>query len=510
MLRFAAILGFMLMLTGVTAGQAAESRACSDADWEALVSLEDEYYELLKRSLYLRSEEKLIEAARAHVEWRDELLPRLPDCREAHELGIAMVQMLGDGIVTSVYESFFGVSQSENPLTPALKEGSTRIYLLYLREAEADAAATGAAAVDGQFCSLHDTGADYDLNAGYGELLGILETVNSVQTLLELAAAQVAWRAQLLRQLSICSEVYDTAYMLSHLTSDLVAYISFLGVGIDADSIPYLDAITSAQSALQDFYHAQAIQQVPEHVSPLRVNLPACGAEALAGISRGKHSYMDLIFKMNEGVYSNAELISYAEAMLAWRDSYLPTVPACEEAVAAALLETWLAADFIGETVLQWARVPASDNLYAEWRATSNARLSDLAATIQSADATAAPETTKSLPACDAEQLDAVFGYMLTNIRNLSENADAISNAGGLIGYGAHQKMWRSLVWPNLLMCSESIALAMLMNQHAIDAGSYHALRLVGVDDASNPFLERLKTYEDHYAELAAAAGRDL
>ena len=94
----------------------------------------------------------------------------------------------------------------------------------------------------------------------------------------------------------------------------------------------------------------------------MSVNLPPCGRDALEGMERGKEPYVELVFQMNKGVYSNAELIGYAETMLAWRGDYLPEAPPCKEAVAVALMESWLTGDFIADTVAMWIGAPAQDN----------------------------------------------------------------------------------------------------------------------------------------------------
>ena len=230
-------------------------------------ALRDEYYALLESSVFLRDTDKLLDAAKAHVQWRSELLPRLPNCREAHEIGIAMVQMIGDGVLTSVFEEFFAVPRAENPLTPALQDGSTRIYLLYLREKDAEDRATGPSIDADALCSVSDTGADYQLLTGYVDLIEARQNARTVGDLLDLAAIQVAWRAQMWRQLQACSEVYDVVYALSHLMSDLIALPALLGAGVDLESNPYLEAITAAQTSLQDFFSAQSLQQGPEQVS---------------------------------------------------------------------------------------------------------------------------------------------------------------------------------------------------------------------------------------------------
>ena len=510
MIKLALILGILVLVTGVPAAQHASLSSCRDTDWEVLVGIEDEYYALLKRSVFLRDTDKLLDAAEAHVHWRRELLPRLPNCREAHEIGIAMVQMIGDGILTSVFEEYFAVSRADNPLTPALEDGSTRIYLLYLREEEADESATKPAIDAGALCSVYETGADYQLLSGYVEMIDAQQNARSVRDLLDLAAIQVAWRAQMWRQLHACGEVFDIVYAMSHLMSDLIALPALLGAGVDLESNPYLDPIRAAQTSLQDFLSSQSLLQGPEQVPPLSVNLPPCGQDTLDGMERGKGPYVELVFQMNKGVFSNEQLIGYAEAMLAWRDDYLPEAPPCQEAVAVALMESWLAGDFISDTVAMWIGVPAQDNSFAEHRAANNARLTALVGDIRAADHAAAPVSThESLPACDEAQLDEVFGNMLKTLRSLSKNASMIADAGSLLSYGYYQEFWRMDVWRRLPACSEAFEMAILMNEFASDAVSYHALRYVKVSDEDNPFWETLGRQLERFEELAAASGRN-
>ncbi len=510
MYRIALILGMLILVAGLPAAQEAGFSSCSDTDWEVLDGIEDEYYALLENTVHLRDTDKLLDAAKAHVQWRSELLTRLPNCREAHEIGMAMVQMIGDGILTSVFDEFFAVSRAENPLTPALQDGSTRIYLLYLRDAEADGSATGPAIDADALCSVSETGADYQLLAGYVELIEARQNASTVGDLLDLAAIQVAWRAQLWRQLHACRETFDVVYALSHLMNDLIALPALLGAGLDLESNPYLEAIKDAQTLLQDHFNALSLQQGPEQVPPLSVNLPPCGQDTLEGMERGKEPYVELVWQMNKGVYSNEELIGYAEAMLAWRDDNLPEAPPCQEAVAVALMESWLTADFVADTVAMWIGVPAQDNYFAEHRATNNARLTALVRDIRSADhATAAVSTPESLPACDETQLDEVFDNMLKTVRSLSKNSAMIDDAGSLLSYGHYQAFWRIDVWRRLPACSEAFEMAMLMNEFASDAVSYHALRFVNVSDEDNPFWASLGRQLERFEELAAASGRD-
>ena len=173
-------------------------------------------------------------------------------------------------------------------------------------------------------CSLFETGADFDLTAGYEDLYEALTIVATMEGLLRLSVSQVAWRVQLWRQLPACAEHYNIAYLLSHLTSDLVAVIALVNAGVDHELNPYLESISESQSALQDFFSEQTLRQGPQNVPTLKLTLPACGVDELDGIGRGQDSYVDLVFQMNTGVYSNQELTAFAEAMLAWRDDYLP------------------------------------------------------------------------------------------------------------------------------------------------------------------------------------------
>ena len=253
MFRLLLILGVLVLATSLPAAQHASISSCRDADWDALIGIEDEYYTLLKSSVFLRDTDKLLDAAKAHVQWRSELPPRLPNCREAHEIGVAMVQMIGDGILTSVFEEFFAVSRAENPLTPALEDGSTRIYLLYLREEEAAESASRPAIEADALCSLSETGADYQLLSGYVDMIDMQQNARSVRDLLDLAALQVAWRAQMWRQLHACGEVFDVVYAMSQLMSDLIALPALLGAGVDLESNPYLDAIKAAQALASGF-----------------------------------------------------------------------------------------------------------------------------------------------------------------------------------------------------------------------------------------------------------------
>ena len=501
----------LLFITGLAQAQSSDPPLCSEADWEKLVGLEDDYYALLNRSFLMRDLDTLIEVANTYVQWRAELLPQLPNCHEAREIGILMVQMVGDGVLTSILEKFMGVPAEENPFIPSVKEGSTRIYELYLREEAAEEAATETSTDEEVLCSLFETGADFDLTAGYADLLDAVHNAGTMEDFLQTGASQVEWRGHLWRQLPVCAAVFDTAYLLSHLTSDLLALIALVSAGVDIDSNPYLESISSSESALTEFFNERSHQQAPEHVAALKLTLPPCGTDVLESIPIEKDSYLDLVFQMNAGVYSVDELTAFAEAMLAWRDNYLPKVPPCEEAVAIALMETWLAGDFISDTVAMWIGVPAEDNAFAKQRSKDNVRLTDLAMDLRSADASATPATTAvMLPACDEAQLDEVFGNLLTNFQNLTQNAASISDASSFLSYAYYQAFWRLFVWEHLPPCSEAFAMAMLMNEYATDAVSYHAFRFINVADEVNPFRDKLGHLLERFDELTAASGRDL
>ena len=500
----------MLMLSASYA-QGADLRLCGETEWETLRELEDEYYPLINRVFSLSSLDSLTRFAARHVGWRAELLPRLPDCREAREIGILMAQMVGDAVVSAAMERFLGLPPADNPLTPAVTSGSERLYLLFLLEPDTQKPATEAPADEDILCSLMETGAHYDLTAGYNDLLEAAGNVATMEDLVGLSAVQVAWRARLWRQLPACADVFDTVYLLSYATSDLVALVALNGIGVDPESNPYFGAFSSSQAALQDFFNERTMRSRDEDIAPLDVSLPPCGRDVLENMGSGKQTYMDLVFQMNEGVYSNEELTAYAEAMLAWRDDHLPIVPPCKEAVAVALLESWLTGDFIADTVAMWIGVPAQDNFFAEDRGANNVRLTALVMDLRSAGDSAAPASTpESLPACDDAQLDEVFGNMLKTMRSLSKNAALIDDVSSFLSYGHYQAFWRLNTWHRLPVCSEAFAMAMLMNEFASDALSYHALRTVNVNDEDNPFWDTLGQQLERFEELAAASGRDF
>ena len=423
-----------------------------------------------------------------------------------------MVQMVGDGVVTSAFEKFIGVSADDNPVIPSVKEGAARLYELSLRETDAGDPVTETSTDEEVLCSLFETGADFDLTAGYEDLYEALTNVATMEGLMRLSVSQVAWRVQLWRQLPACAEHYDIAYLLSHLTSDLVAVIALVNAGVDHELNPYLESISESQSALQDFFSEQTLRQGPQNVPTLKLTLPACGVDELDGIGRGQDSYVDLVFQMNTGVYSNQELTAFAEAMLAWRDDYLPKVPPCEEAVAVAMLESWLTGDFISDTVTMWIGVPAEDNFYAEQRGANNVRLTERGMALSAADASAAPATTTDmLHACDEAQLDEVFGnaaYQLPKPdaeRRLHQRCQQFPQLRLLSAVLATIRMGT----PAALQRS-AYAMPMLMNEYATDAVSYHALRFVNVDDEDNPFWDKLGHLLERFDELTAASGRDL
>ena len=511
MSKLLALSVMLLLIIGLSQAQDGDPPPCNEDEWDTLADLEGDYYALLNRSFQLRDLDTLIEVANTYVQWRAELLPQLPECREAREIGILMVQMVGDGVLTSALEKFMGVPAEENPFTPSVKEGSTRIYELYLREEAAEEAATETSTDEEVLCSIFGTGADYDLTAGYADLLDAVQNFATMEDFLQIGTSQVAWRGHLWHQLPVCAAVFDTAYLLSHLTSDLLALIALVAAGVDIDSNPYLESISSSQSALTEFFNEQSLQQGPGHVATMKLTLPPCGTDVLESIPIEKDSYLDLVFQMNKGVYSVDELSAFVEAMLAWRDNYLPKVPPCEEAVAIALMETWLAGDFISDTVAMWIGVPAEDNAFAQQRGTNNARLTNLAMALRSADASARTATTAArLPACDEAQLDEVFDKMLTNFQNLSKNAASISDASGFLSYAFYQAFWRQFVWEHLPPCSEAFALAMLMNEYAMDAVSYHAIRFIHAADEDNPYWDKLGHLLERFDELVAASGREL
>ena len=504
------VLVFLVSFCPLVQAQDSALPPCSEAEWEALANLHDDYRALIGRLSKRNDLASLVAFVQSQIQWRDALYPALPPCRESHELGILMVQTLGDKVTTLALERIAGVSTDDNPVAEALAAGIARVDA-YFSSVDDDAASGSRATRDEDIlCSFIDGYSDFDLNAGWRRIADTAANAEGYADFVSVAELQLAWRDHLWEQLPVCWEVFEVTYRFNQVTSDYVVGLALYQAGLTKADNPYETSIEESLDRIIQLLNAY-MESNPDDGLVLEFNLPACGKDALETITLEPKAYLNLWIEMSGGLQSLEDIVAWSETMLTWRETFMPAVPRCRETIELALVKTWILGDSIPSLVADAMGFKGDDNWYERELSINETRYGDLLLAIFSPDGSdpPPPDETEALPACDAAQLDVVYGDMEKTFQSLLDNAVNIGERNGFAEYGFYKSTWRYWVWAHMPPCSEALEMALLMNVREIDVNAYLAFRFLGLEKGEVPFWEQVKRHNARFEELAAAVGRE-
>ena len=456
---------------------------CTDAQLASMAPLLPDYRQIMDDSAQIGLMEDLLALVQVQLEWREEWarntvepqadgsiryplndgLKLLPPCSEAAELLWLMNRAVAD-VTTGKALSFAGLAPELNPYDEPISRNDERVQAMFER---IESITVEPAPLDKWVsCSQHTEEAMRRRLPDYSAIIDEPVGVRSWDGYLAFAEQEVAWRRQLWAELPNCAEAIEVALKLSWSAGDISAAFAFTFAGVDIESNPFIDKLTTGAAVAESLHYA-TLGASRFRDSPQR--LPNCSEaelDSLALIVAQYHVYRESMVDLANLL----EFITISESLYAWRDGLYNALPACHEALELGALMSQLADDYIALFGLVYAGYGRETNPYFASFQTISFELAEL---IQAVDIKSGPHDIVwnyggQIETCDIEELNTLSGVLgeYLAVLDMGTNIDSLE---ALADFGDAQIAWRRDSWPQLPNCAEGFEVGLHIYRTAGD-----------------------------------------
>ena len=454
----------------------------------------------------------LNQVSRAQMEGREAYLSERPMCSDAIAIQGLLIQLGGDALARAALE-LADLPVDDNPYLQRLAGDQARIDELLSTMLGIDRSSASPLdqrqlpACEPEDWSLLEDAADeiLDLSNSARDETDPGATLGAIDRLLR-------WREENAAGLPECAESIDLIQAMIAAATDSAAYMAFTYGGVSQERNPFpplleasIATVTRWQEQLPTTRSSQAADIVSGNL------LPRCKPDELSGALESLQSEYAALIERANTADSNADMVDFGEAQLAFRDSRLAPLPMCAEAFA----WRWWTVEALADAALRSAiaggapysiateqRSTMSDN--AARAASSLADLKDLMSGVSAApSARGLGLSTAGAPACnDADQVF-IFAYLVPEFWKLTDAALAISQPPEVSPFIDQSYAFRRLLWANLPRCADALETGALMQAVAADAVAMLALELARVPVTDIPYLPRIASDINRFFERA-------
>ena len=456
---------------------------CMDAQLASLAPILPEYRQILEDSGAVASMDELLALAARLIDWREQWarntvepqadgsthfplqdgLKRLPPCSEAAELLWLMNRAVADK-TTDLALGYAGLAPELHPYNESFSRNDERLRAMF----ERIESITEEPAPIGKWssCNQHTEEGIRRKLPEYSAIIDDATRIQSWEDYLDFAEQEMAWRRQLRAELPNCAEGVEVAQKLSEAVGDVSAAFALTFAGVDMESNPFIEKLTTSASVAQDLHYA-TLGASRFRESPQR--LRSCGETELQSLElvvAQYHLYRELMLE-----FANLrEFITISESLYNWRDGLYAALPACMEALEIGALMTQIADDYIALFGLVHAGYGRDTNPYFESFQTNSFELVDL---IQAIDIKSGPHEIVwnyggQIQGCDSEELDALSKILGEYLAALDMGA-SINSLEALTAFGDAQIAWRRDSWSQLPNCAEAFEVGLHIYRSAGD-----------------------------------------
>ena len=260
-------------------------QSCSESDFDILTGLVAEYHILEERMWRFGGMDGLLPLLDYMIEWRDNLLPKLPACNLAFEMGLLMSHVVED------YASFIGLiyAKARDDSIPYLETYGAKKQQLY--------ELVQGGAVDLEFgpplwrfggqlpaCTKEETNTLSTILGEYQALIDTARHIRELEELLDFGAAQVKWRESSWQNLPACAEALEIGSIV-HRTAG--HYFSLYALNVSQDSLSQtISGGYSLGTRLDEIVADIPGTDPDEKANPISDGLPRCSEAETDNILR--------------------------------------------------------------------------------------------------------------------------------------------------------------------------------------------------------------------------------
>ena len=447
---------------------------CSESQLASLAPLLPEYQQIIADSKEIASLDDLLDGAHALLGWRKnwthesaldlkkqhvtfvsisrEELPELPPCREAVELLWLMYRTVND-IVTGAALISAGSTRESHPYYDLFSRNANRIdeLAILIESSEKDPSAP---VEDWPSCTVFQ---QLDLDDSIPEYRALVEQIewsNSLEGVIELADAEIAWRQSLWSHSPVCAQDIEEILILSQASSSLVATVAIHFLGVPIESNPFMEEMTLNGIVLDSFTSRGLGGDVLDDLLDAGLD---CFPDESDDFSTHLAQYHILLERMWS--FGGMEgLLPLLDLMIDWRDNLLTNMPTCDLSFDVSLLMSQTIDDYAAMIGLVYAKITGDSNPFLESFGKNSTSLDKQIEAILIPNSARAPlwRFGGQLPACTKDETQSLSA-ILSEYQALIESAGRIHDLEGLLDFGAAQVDWRDGSWQNLPACAEAL-----------------------------------------------------
>ena len=297
--------------------------------------------------------------------------------------------------------------------------------------------------------------------------------IESLDELLSIGAAQLAFSDEMWADLPLCDELFRYGFVLEQVTETLLMKLLLQGAGVDSANNPYVEL--GLESGREMNRLEQGFSAAADDAGGVTSgDLPACSAEERARFAGDFWADIVTLVETLHAVKSFEALLGYIDATLAWRAAVWSDLPPCAEAYDIAIWKYRFTSDIAKLYMLDLFDIRRADNPYGKTYLTGIVQFSDYQQWI---------DTTgwdyQSLPNCAGAPVDADLLQALRSHRAWSEVPHGAVEE--LPAFADAHIAWRETLvaaLPALPGCREAFEAALLSLQVAGDVAASAALSL--------------------------------
>ena len=367
--------------------------------------------------------------------------------------------------------------------------------------------------IDSALCSHKELGYVLAIQDEFDELLRHMQSLPTMDMLLEYSTALLDWRDSQAGIVLTCDDAFELGWMMSQMANDSASLaVMYLLQGFEGDlhySSP-LDASFSQKPIL--VAEIEAIRDVGTRVkeySATDSRLPTCSRDDLEVTGLAVEGYNALL-ELAEGITSVEELSGYGETQIAWREATWSNMPPCEWARLYGLQMVRASEDLVVAIGLEQLGVSADENPYTVILAEDRQHLADQELALREQLERVREEhgvvwrQTVDLPACSDEIVQA----SLTLLDEYQMQGELpITSLDELLSFSREQMAWRAENLAGVPQCAESLEIQALLVQFNGDFVARAGLELAAVPVEDNPYL-RLPGDQERVDALANSGGK--
>lgn len=353
----------------------------------------------------------------------------------------------------------------------------------------------------------------------YRGLIDLAQTVNTVDALVELAEAHIAWRKSYasetvhqsadgtisasprdgLAQLPACAEAAELFWLMQIASSDKVRSVALTTAGLYDHNNPYLSAYQESSERIGKL--AAKIENAEAEPDAEIRQWTLCSEPLRAALNKRLPAYQDYVLERSSPE-TLEEMLAYMRADIAWRESLWSSLPKCADALELALTFSQFAGDLRALYAFWLAETPVEEIPYLGEIDAGEFAVETFGGGL--VGGSIHREFPPRLPACSSEAIEQL-STVLAQYQIYRERMNNFGTMAAFFAVTESLSAWRENILSAMPKCDQAYEPALLLSQLADDYIALFGLTFAGFGRDSNPWYESFQRNTHELAELMAA-----